>query len=69
MTTEILTLAAWDGLDVAGVARLMSDGYGAHFITDFAVDPLYVESDVEERLIAFARQRVPPGGRLTRVQE
>jgi hypothetical protein len=27
-TTEILTLAAWDGLDVAGVARLLSDGHG-----------------------------------------
>lgn len=66
-TTEILTLAAWDGLDVAGVARLLSDGHGALFITDFAVDPHYVATEVEEALIGFAGRRVPPGGRLTRV--
>ncbi|MHB1311027.1 MAG: hypothetical protein ACYC3L_03335 [Gemmatimonadaceae bacterium] len=66
-STEILTLAAWDGLDVAGVARLLSDGYGALFITDITVDPHYVASDVEATLIDFARRRVPAGGRLTRV--
>jgi len=66
-TTEILTLAAWDGLEVAGVARLLSDGHGALFIMDFAVDPHYVESVVEEALIDCALRRVPPGGRLTRV--
>lgn len=66
-TTEILTIAAWDGLEVAGVARLLSDGYGALIITDFAVDPHYVREDVEQTLIAFAQRRVPSGGRLTRV--
>lgn len=66
-TTEIVTLVAWDGLDIAGVARLLSDGYGAHFITDFVVDPYYVREDVEQRLIAFALERVPTRGTLTRV--
>ncbi len=66
-TTEILTLAAWDGLDIAGVARLLSDGYGTLYITDFAVDPYYDAADVEASLIDGARRRVPPGGRLTRV--
>ncbi len=66
-TAEVVTLAAWDGLEIAGVARLLSDGYGALFITDFAVDPHYVATDVEETLIGFAKQRVPRGGRLTRV--
>lgn len=66
-TTEIVTLVAWDGLEIAGVARLLSDGYGAHFITDFVVDPYYVRDDVEQRLIAFALERVPTGGSLTRV--
>lgn len=66
-TTEILTLAAWDGLDVAGVARLLDDGHGALFITDIAVDPHYVEADVANTLIDFAQRRVPPGGRLSRV--
>jgi len=66
-TTEILTLAAWDGLDVAGVARLLSDGHGALFITDIAIDPHYTGTDVENTLIDFARKRVPAGGRLTRV--
>ncbi|MHB0964111.1 MAG: hypothetical protein ACYC5V_12980 [Gemmatimonadaceae bacterium] len=66
-TTEILTLVAWDGLEIAGVARLLSDGYGALFITDFAVDPYYVRDEVEQRLIAFALERVPSRGSLTRV--
>ena len=66
-TTEILTLADWDGLDVAGVARLLSDGYGALYITDIAVDPHDAARDVENTLIDFARRRVPSGGRLTRV--
>ncbi len=65
-TTEILTLTAWDGLDIAGVARLLSDGYGTLVITDFVIDPYYARADVEERLIACALERVPPGGRLTR---
>ena len=65
-TTEILTLSAWDGLEVAGAARLLSDGHGALFITDVAVDPHYVTSDVEAALIAFASRRVPRGGRLSR---
>lgn len=67
-STEIVTLVAWDGLDIAGVARLLSDGYGAHFITDFVVDPYYVRDEVEQRLITFALDRVPTGGSLTRVQ-
>lgn len=66
-TTEVLTLVAWDGLEIAGVARLLSDGYGALFITDFVVDPYYVRDDVEQRLIDFALDRVPKGGQLTRV--
>jgi hypothetical protein len=66
-TTEILTLAAWDGLDIAGVARLLSDGHGALFITDFAVDPHYVASVVEQALLDGAKLHVPTGGRLTRV--
>lgn len=66
-TTVILTLVAWDGLDIAGVARLLSDGYGALFITDFVVDPYYVRDEVEQRLIAFALERVPTRGSLTRV--
>lgn len=66
-TTEVLTLVAWDGLEIAGVARLLSDGYGALFITDFVVDPYYVRDDVEQRLIDFALDRVPKGGKLTRV--
>ena len=66
-STEILTLVAWDGLEIAGVARLLSDGYGALFITDFVVDPYYVRDEVEQRLIAFALERVPARGRLTRV--
>ena len=32
-TAEILTLVAWDGLEIAGVARLLSDGYGARVPT------------------------------------
>jgi hypothetical protein len=66
-TTEIETLVAWDGLEIAGVARLLSNGYGALFITDFAVDPYYVRDDVEQRLIEFALERVPTRGSLTRV--
>ncbi len=66
-TTEIETLVAWDGLEIAGVARLLSNGYGALFITDFAVDPYYVRDEVEQRLIAFALERVPSRGSLTRV--
>ena len=66
-TTEIVTLVAWDGLQIAGVARLLSDGYGALFVTDFVVDPYYVRDDVEQRLIAFALERVPTRGTLTRV--
>lgn len=66
-TTEILTLVAWDGLEIAGVARLLSDGYGALFITDFVVDPYYERDDVEQRLVDFALDRVPKGGQLTRV--
>ena len=66
-SAEILTLTAWDGLDVAGVARLLSDGYGALFITDFAIDPRYSASHVEKTLIDFALRRVQAGGRLTRV--
>lgn len=66
-TTEIITLVAWDGLDVAGVARLLADGYGALFITDFVVDPYYERDEVEQRLIAFALERVPARGSLTRV--
>ncbi|MHB1096504.1 MAG: hypothetical protein ACYC3F_10070 [Gemmatimonadaceae bacterium] len=66
-TTEIETLVAWDGLEIAGVARLLSNGYGALFITDFAVDPYYVRDEVEQRLIEFALQRVPSRGSLTRV--
>lgn len=65
--TEILTLAAWDGLQIAGVARLLSDGYGALFITDFVVDPYYDRDEMEQRLITFALERVLKGGRLTRV--
>ncbi len=65
-TTETLTLAAWDGLQIAGVARLLSDGFGTLVITDFAVDPYYDRADVEQRLINFALERVPTGGRLTR---
>lgn len=65
-TTETLTLAAWDGLDIAGVARLLSDGYGTLVITDCVVDPYYDRTDVADRLIAFALERVPKGGRLTR---
>jgi len=64
---EIVTLAAWDGLEIAGVARLLSDGRGALFIMDVAVDPHYVQTEVEKALIDFARLRVPRGGRLTRV--
>lgn len=66
-TTEILTLVAWDGLQIAGVARLLSDGYGALFITDFVVDPYYVRDDVEQHLINFALERVPTRGSLARV--
>lgn len=66
-TTEIVTLVAWDGLEIAGVARLLSDGYGALFITDLVVDPYHERDDVEQRLIAFALDRVPKGGQLTRV--
>jgi hypothetical protein len=65
-TTEILTLAAWDGLEIAGVARLLSDGFGTLVITDFVVDPYYDRTDVEQRLINCALERVPKGGRLTR---
>ncbi len=65
-TTPIETIAAWDGLDVAGVARLLSDGHGAFFIIDIAVDPHYVAADVEQALIACAAQRVPKDGRLVR---
>jgi hypothetical protein len=65
-TTETLTLAAWDGLQIAGVARLLSDGFGTLVITDFVVDPYYDRTDVEQRLINFALERVPKGGRLTR---
>ncbi|MBA4073286.1 MAG: hypothetical protein C0497_15905 [Gemmatimonas sp.] len=66
-TTEILTLTTWDGLRIAGIARLLSDGYGALFITDFVVDPYCDRDEVEQRLIAFARERVPRGRKLTRV--
>lgn len=66
-STEVVTLVAWDGLEIAGVARLLSDGYGALFIMDFVVDPYYVRDEVEQRLIACALDRVPTGGRLTRV--
>ena len=65
-TTQIETIAAWDGLDVAGVARLLSNGHGAFFITDIAIDPHYVAEDVEQALLACAAQRVPKGGRLVR---
>jgi len=66
-TTEIEILVAWDGLEIAGVARLLSNGYGALFITDFVVDPYYPRDEVEQRLIAFALDRVPSRGTLTRV--
>ena len=65
-TTEIVTLAAWDGLDVAGVARLFSNGHGVFFITDVAIDPHYVAADVDQALMECAAQRVPKGGRLVR---
>lgn len=68
VTTDVETVTAWDGLEVAGVARLLSDGFGAVIITDIAIDPHYAAADIEAALIACAAERVPKGGRLVRVE-
>ncbi|MDQ8154370.1 MAG: hypothetical protein P3B98_06870 [Gemmatimonadota bacterium] len=67
IATDVVTIAAWDGLDIAGVARLLSSGYGTFIVTDLLVDPYYEPAAVERALMRFAEQRVPKGGRLVRV--
>ncbi len=55
-----LTLSAWDGDRLVGIARTLTDFTYVAYLADLAVDEAYQRQGIGKRLIAETRQRLGP---------
>jgi GNAT superfamily N-acetyltransferase len=55
-----LTLTAWDGARLVGIARTLTDFTYVAYLADLAVDVAYQKQGIGRRLVADTRQRLGP---------
>lgn len=55
-----LTVTAWDGAKLVGVARSLTDFHYACYMPDLAVDEAYQRSGIGKALIAHTQKRLGP---------
>lgn len=59
-----LMISAWDGEELIGIARSMTDFHYACYLSDLAVDKKYQGCGVGKRLQAMTQEQLGPQGKL-----
>jgi len=59
--THTINLGAWDGTQLVGSIRILSDGYFFATIPELLVDPNYQRRGIGRRLMELAVERAPRG--------
>jgi predicted N-acetyltransferase YhbS len=59
-----LTLTAWDGEELVGVARSVTDFHYACYLSDLAVDTAYQKQGIGKKLIDLTQKQLGPKCKL-----
>ncbi|MCC5857504.1 MAG: GNAT family N-acetyltransferase [Ectothiorhodospiraceae bacterium] len=59
-----LTVSAWDGADLVGIARSVTDFHYACYLSDLAVHRAYQRAGIGKRLQAFTQEQLGPRCKL-----